>query len=335
MTLGNLENLSAAGRLRFFLENWKKLTHDTFILKVVQGCQIPLLSEPTQFSSPSEVQTKQEEQILVDQEIEKMLEKQAIKSVQPSKDQFLSTLFLVTKKDGGYRPVVNLKNLNWYIPYEHFKMEGLFLLKEILKKNDYMCKIDLKDAYFAVPLHSSSQKHIRLKWKGNVYQFLCLCFGLSSAPRVFTKLMKIPISVMRKLNVRLIIFLDDILIMASTKKKLIQARDTLIFPLQTLALLVNKNKSVLHPSQILQFLGVEINSKEMSVSLPQEKKDKIISQCQGILIEELVSIKELTQVLDFLSSTAIAVLAAPLQYRVIQRQQIAQLTITKNFDSMI
>ena len=334
MTLGNLENLSAAGRLRFFLENWKKLTHDTFILKVVQGCQIPLLSEPTQFSSPSEVQTKQEEQILVDQEIEKMLEKQAIKSVQPSKDQFLSTLFLVTKKDGGYRPVVNLKNLNWYIPYEHFKMEGLFLLKEILQKNDYMCKIDLKDAYFAVPLHSSSQKHIRLKWKGNVYQFLCLCFGLSSAPRVFTKLMKILISVMRKLNVRLI-FLDDILIMASPKKKLIQARDTLIFPFETLELLVNKNKSVLHPCQILQFLHVEINSKEMSVSLPQEKKDKIISQCQGILIEKLVSIKELTQVLDCLSSTVIAVLAARLQYRVIQRQQIARLTITKNFDSMI
>ena len=140
---------------------------------------------------------------------------------------------------------------------------------------------------------------------------------------------------MRKLNVRLIIFLDDILIIASTKKKLIQARDTLIFPLQTLGLLVNKNKSVLHPCQILKFLGVEINSKEMSVSLPQEKKDKVISQCQGILIEKLVPIKELTQVLDCLSSTAIAVLAAPLQYRVIQRQQIAQLTITKNFDSMI
>ena len=65
------------------------------------------------------------------------------------------------------------------------------------------------------------------------------------------------------------------------------------------------------------------------------KEDKIISQCQGILIEKLVSIKELTQVLDCLSSTVIAVLAARLQYRVIQRQQIARLTITKNFDSMI
>ena len=59
---------------------------------------------------------------------------------------------------------------------------------------------------------------------------------------------------------------------------------------------------------------MEINSKEMSVSVPQEKKDKIISQCQGILKEKSVSIRELTQVLGRLSSTAIAVLAVPLQY---------------------
>ena len=133
----------------------------------------------------------------------------------------------------------------------------------------------------------------------------------------------------------LIIFLDDILIMASTKKELIQAWDTLIFLLQTLGCLVNKNKSVLHPCQILQFLSVGINSKEMSVSLPQEKKYKIISQFQGILKEKSVSIRELTQVLGCLSSTAIAVLAAPLQYRAIQRQQIAELAITKNVNSMI
>ena len=93
----------------------------------------------------------QEEQILVDQEIKNVLEKQAIKLVQLSKDQFLSTLFLVAKKDTEHHPVINLKKLNWYIPYKHFKMEGLFLLKEILQKNNYMCKIDLKDAILQLP----------------------------------------------------------------------------------------------------------------------------------------------------------------------------------------
>ena len=139
-------------------------------------------------------------------------------------------------------------------------------------------------------------------------------------------------SVMRKLNVRLI-FLEYVLIMAS-KNELIQARGTLIFPLQTLGFLININKSVLHPRQILQFLGLEINFKEMSVSLPQEKY-KIISECQGILKEKSISIKELTQVLGWVSSTAIAVLAAHLQYRAIQRKQITKLANTKNFDSMI
>ena len=123
--------------------------------------------------------------------------------------------------------------------------------------------------------------------------------------------------------------------MASTKKELIQARVTLVFLLQTLGFLVNKNKSVLHPYQILQFLSMEINSKEMSASLPQEKKDKIISHCQGILKEKSVSVRELTQVLGRLSSTAIAMLAAPLQYQAIQKQQIAEVAITNNFDSMI
>ena len=134
-----------------------------------------------------------------------------------------------------------------------------------------MYKIDLKDAYFSVPLHLSSQKYIRFKWKGNLYQLLCLCFGLSLAPRLFAKLMKISISFMWKLNVRIIMFLDDILIMVSTKKELTHARDALIFLLETLCFLINKNKSALHPCQILKFPSVGIYSKEMSVS-PRKKR---------------------------------------------------------------
>ena len=99
-------------------------------------------------------------------------------------------------------------------------MEGLFLLKNILQRNDYMCNIDLKDAYFAFPLHSSSQKYIRFKWKRNLYQFLCVRFGLSSAPRILTKPMIIPILLKRKLNVRLIIFLNNILIMNQQERNL-------------------------------------------------------------------------------------------------------------------
>ena len=58
-----------------------------------------------------------------------MLQKGAIQVVSPLKTEFISTVFLFKKKDGGNRPVINLKQLNSFVVYQHFKMEGQHLLK--------------------------------------------------------------------------------------------------------------------------------------------------------------------------------------------------------------
>ena len=79
-------------------------------------------------------------------EVENLLKKGAVEQVCPQKDQSLSNIFIVKKKDRGNRPVIKLKELNQYIPFLHFKMESLQSLKTLLQKN--MCKLDLKDAYF-------------------------------------------------------------------------------------------------------------------------------------------------------------------------------------------
>ena len=77
-----------------------------------------------------------------------MLKKGAIRKVQPSKGEFASNLILVKQKDVGQRPVINLKQLNAYIQYCHFKMEGLQNLECMLQKGDYMSKLDLKRCIF-------------------------------------------------------------------------------------------------------------------------------------------------------------------------------------------
>ena len=99
------------------------------------------------------------------------LKKDAMVVSDPKEDQFLSLLFLVKKKEGRNHPAINLKDLNSNIPYQHFKMEGLLLLKEMLLPGDKMCKIDLKDAYFAIPLSVKSRKYVRFQWKGFLYEF--------------------------------------------------------------------------------------------------------------------------------------------------------------------
>ena len=75
-----------------------------------------------------------------------MLQKGAIQVVSPMNGEFLSSVFLVKKKDGGNRPVITLKELNFYVTYQHFKMEGLYLLKHLIQIGDWMIKIDLKDS---------------------------------------------------------------------------------------------------------------------------------------------------------------------------------------------
>ena len=164
-----LKKLFSKQKLQKFLPAWKLLAKDQELLALIEGYQIPLLMEPGQEKAPEIPNLNQEQQKLVDLEVKVLLEKGSISKVSLSKGEFLSSLFLISKKGGGNRPVINLKDLNWFIPYKHFKMEGLHCLKYVLEKGDYMCKVDLKDAYFSVPLHKDSRTLVRFLWSGNLY----------------------------------------------------------------------------------------------------------------------------------------------------------------------
>lgn len=82
-------------------------------------------------STPTKALLK-EEQVLVSQEVQKLVLKQAIKEVREVPNLFLSQLFLVLKKDGSQRPVVNLKAHNLFINKQKFKMEGTRVIKDLL-----------------------------------------------------------------------------------------------------------------------------------------------------------------------------------------------------------
>ena len=118
-------------------------------------------------------------------------------------------------------------------------MESLKDLKNILKANDLMCNIDLKDAYFTVRISKQSRKYVRFQWEGMIYEFMCLAFGLGPAPRIFTKLMKVPVAILRRLNIRLIIYLDDILLMGDSLEAIEMARDTTLCLMEQLGFMIN------------------------------------------------------------------------------------------------
>ena len=97
---------------------------------------------------------------------------------------------------------------------------------------------------------------------------------------------------MRKLNVRIIIYLDDMLLMASSLEDLLMARDTMIFILQHLGFLINIKKSCLEPTSTLEFLGVIVYSGEMLLNLPKKKLLKVQNHCQEMLENRKVTVRD-------------------------------------------
>jgi hypothetical protein len=127
----------------------------------------PLFLPGLRFESPSQGKNDH----YIDEEVEALLAKGAIKEVplSPPSLSYISPIFLVPKKDGGMRPILNFKRLNAaHLDTPHSRMETVEDIRHAFRPGDWATSIDLKDAYFHVPLHPSTWKYMRFCWKGGL-----------------------------------------------------------------------------------------------------------------------------------------------------------------------
>ena len=306
------------------MDKWTELTDDQEILDIVSGYQLDFSEIPHQQKPPTPFNLSEEEERLVDLEVEKLLRKGAMEEVEPCENQFLSNIFTIPKKGGERRPVVDMRDLNNFIEPVHFKMEDLSHLPSVLRRGDFMCKIDLKDAYQTIPIAKKSRIYLRFLWRGRLYQFTCLPFGLRSSPRIFTKVLKPLLVYLRALGIRLLVYLDDILIMAATPELCLEHTQLTWQLLTNLGFLGNLKKSVLTPKQQAEYLGFIVNSIEMKLFLTEEKLLRSKLEAEMLLKSNPV-VKILASFLGFCQSTLPAIAVAPLHFRNLQADMIKAL----------
>jgi hypothetical protein len=222
-----------------------ELTNDRTILDWVQGYEIPFSHTPPPYQAPTQ-KWSQKEIILISHEIDKLKTLGAISACVCSKDQFTSPIFFVPKPNGSYRFNLNLKYLNQYICTEHFKLEDIRTACKLMIKDYYMATIDLREAYFSVPISENLKKYLRFMFNGQLYQFNALAYGLCTTPFVFTKIIR-PISTyLRENNVILTTYLDDILIFGHSETVCKNNLTLACSILQDLGFVMNEDKCVLH-----------------------------------------------------------------------------------------
>lgn len=265
------------GRLRHFVNAWvRRPSGDLWVLEVLrEGYQIPFLRVPPLSSVPISLTAytpSSDKFRALQSEVASMLEKQAIEVVKEDFTGFYNRLFVVTKATGGWRPVLDVSVLNKFVVLTKFKMESPKSVLSAIMKNDWMVSIDLKDAYFQVPVHPASRKYLRFVFGGVVYQFRALCFGLSTAPQVFTRVFTQVGRWLRLSNVRVLMYLDDWLVLDQSREKLLRDVRLILQFAQELGFLVNLQKSALVPSQSAVYLGMVIDTLRFWVS-PRPKRE--------------------------------------------------------------
>jgi hypothetical protein len=150
------------------------------------------------------------------------------------------------------------------------------------------------------------------------------------------KLLRPVVALLRRQGIRCIIFLDDLLIMQQTQRVLEKTAQDILTLLQVLGFRINWEKGALVPTQVTQYLGLKVDSTQMTVALPEDKLKGIVQACSQACKRDRITIHDLARLIGRMTATAMAVLPAPLCYRNLQRlKNQALLTASGDYEAEV
>ncbi|KAI2651123.1 Transposon Ty3-G Gag-Pol polyprotein [Labeo rohita] len=203
------------------LAAWKLLPNvSAWVLHTVErGYRIQFGAPPPPFNGVSPTLVGPEQGLVMEQEVATLLRKEAIEVVPPHEREsgFYSRYFIVPKKDGGLRPILDLRLLNRSVKRLKFKMLTIKQVVSQIRSEDWFVTIDLKDAYFHVSILPQHRKFLRFAFRGEAYQYRVLPFGLALSPRTFTKCVDAALAPLRLQGIRILNYIDDWLILAQSE----------------------------------------------------------------------------------------------------------------------
>lgn len=270
------------GRLLEFRAMWLTQIEDSWVQEVIsRGYAIEFDSSPPTRFFPSTPPPTPSRAAAFFGAIHALCQQGVIVPVPTSErfQGFYSNLFMVPKKNGSVRPVLDLKLLNRHVRVRKFKMESLRSVVASLERGEFLASIDIQDAYLHVPIARSHQRFLRFAVGSTHFQFVALPFGLATAPRVFTKVLAPLIALLRARGIALIPYLDDLLVKAPSRADCLTSLTISLDTLRRFGWLINRGKSSLVPSMRLEFLGMVLDTRAARIFLPP---DKVCSLRSGV-----------------------------------------------------
>jgi hypothetical protein len=190
--------------------------------------------------------------------------------------RFIANIFTVPKPSGGARLILDLSPLNLFLKPASFQLPSIKQLRAALLRPAWLAKVDLRDAYWHVPIDPAFRSYLAFRWHNQMFEFRAMPFGFSTAPAAFTSLMNFPLTLLREKGVSCLVYLDDWIVWAESSEECLWALQQSLQVLSSLGFIINVEKSVLVPSRVLCWLGVEIDALSLRWWLPLPAVEGII-----------------------------------------------------------
>ncbi|XP_029937836.1 uncharacterized protein LOC115380768 [Myripristis murdjan] len=317
---GELQSASPLSRRR---DRWQALAASPWVLRTIsRGYRLQFAVAPPRFSGIIHSQARGESARVLQEEILSLLNKGAVSVVPPAQIQsgFYSRYFLVPKRGGnGIRPILDLRALNKFLRKYKFRMLTHASLLRLVRQNDWFTSIDLKDAYFHIPIYPPHRKYLRFAFQGVCYEYHVLPFGLSLSPRVFVRCTEAAIAPLRRQGIRLATYLDDWLLLAHTEQEVRAHTHLVIRHLTDLSFVINAEKSMLSPKQSIIFLGLSLDSVSFTARLSAERVQTFKACLAFFRLRKSVRFRLCLRLLGLMASAILVVRLGRLHMREFQR----------------
>ena len=289
------------GKLRACASFWRDtICASEFVLDIIEhGYKIPFKITTPPYSIENRSSATRRDSF-VREAISELLARGCVREV-ANYPEFCNPLHVAVQSSGKLRLILDLSYLNSFVVKQSIKYEDLRCVLQMFPSGMFTFCFDLKSAYHHIDICAEHMKFLSFKWptgdgRMKFYEFTVLPFGLTSAPYVFTKVLRQLIRFWRGHGHRVLLYLDDGIgghfSKTSATHLSIKVRQDII----ACGFTLNDEKSVWEPTQIITFLGVILNFVTGTIHIPERRLAKLKGTLATCLNTRFVSARELASI---------------------------------------
>jgi len=315
------------------VKKWRECQVPNHVINwITSGISIPFVQNPPNCTLQNH-KLSGKQKVFVNEEVSRLLSTKAIVKANEL-PKCIVPIGCVPKKGNKLRLIVDLRHVNTYCSPPKFRYEDVSLLPQVINHGDKLVTIDLKDGFHHIPISDSSAEFLGFQWNNVIYKWKVCPFGLSCSPYFFCKTLRPCIEFLRSKGIRLLCYMDDILV-AANDADIDNHKDIVVETLQSWGWHINFEKSSLEPSECKEFLGFIVNSNGKNnlpeLKVPNYKIKKLKKDIGRILVKDTIKARQLAQIIGRCNAMCKAIFPG----RLMLREAYRLLSTKTSWDSIL